>query len=112
MSETVRLRTMSETISLRTGFVQPGTLPEVTESQAEPKAPPPSESSPGRHLCKVLMLQMSQQLNVGRDGFVDCSNPIVLGKGPFLHPSRFTYAQMCLYLTRSSTDATLEYSST
>ena len=112
-SGTVRLQTTSETFSFRAGFVQQGTLSEVTESQTEPKTPPPSKSLfPGRYLSKILMIQMSQHLNVGRNGFVDCSNPVVVGKGPFLHPSRFTHTQVCLYLTRGSIDATLEYRST
>ena len=112
-SGTVRVRTTSETISFRTGFVQQGTLSEFTESQTEPKTRPPSKSLfPGRYLSKILMIQMSQHLNVGRNGFVDCSNPVVVGKGPFLHPSRFTHTQVCLYLTRGSIDATLEYRST
>ena len=53
---------------------------------------------------------MSQHLNLGRNGVG--SNLVALGKGPFLHPRRFTYTQMYPYLVCSSVGATLEDRST
>ena len=56
VSEAIQLRTVSQTISIRTEFVRQGTMSEADKLQTELKGPPPSEPFfLGNYLFQGLM---------------------------------------------------------